>query len=167
MTKAKKTKLLLVDDDHSVSDMLLQRFERDGHEVCIAKDGVEGLTKLEEFRPDIIVTDIVMPNKSGTEMIADIQKIHPEVKIVAISGGGRMGVDLMQASESSMNSEEQNKILQLLDTSEEKGAILSLQKPIDPPDLSLAVSLLLTEPSKRKEMVNANKDSEGVKQNQE
>ncbi len=148
-----KFKLLIVEDDDLVRDMLSQHFE-DGFDVILASDGREGLRQLEIHKPDLIITDIVMPNMSGTEMTVAIKALHPDIKIVAISGGGRKSVDL-----SNINAAEASKIIALLDSSEASGAVMSLQKPVGIQDLSMAVNLLLMDPAKRKSLLKEEKVS--------
>jgi YesN/AraC family two-component response regulator len=49
---------------------------RDGHEVFVAQDGLEGVKIFYELQPDLVITDIVMPNKDGIELIADLQVVY-------------------------------------------------------------------------------------------
>ena len=65
--------------------------ERDGQEVVEAPDGIEGVRLYREKRPQLVITDIVMPKKEGLETILDLRTEDPQVKIIAISGGGRIG----------------------------------------------------------------------------
>lgn len=134
-----KLRLLVVDDDPHVGDMLMQHFMRREFDTRLAGNGAEGLALAQEFQPHAIVTDIVMPVMSGTDMIGEIRRRHPHIKIIAISGGGRMGHELP----TTLNPEENNKILDLLNASEEKGALLSLQKPLEVNDLAVAIKLFL------------------------
>jgi len=82
-------KILIIDDDPSILTMLKRMLEKAGHEVDIAGNGKEGLEKIESCPPDLLVTDIVMPEKEGLELIVFLRKKNPGLKIVAISGGGR------------------------------------------------------------------------------
>jgi YesN/AraC family two-component response regulator len=82
-------KILIIDDDPSILTMLKRMLEKAGHEVDIASNGKEGLEKIESCPPDLLVTDIVMPEKEGLELIVFLRKKNPGLKIVAISGGGR------------------------------------------------------------------------------
>jgi len=67
--------------------------EKAGYEVDTASNGSEGLKKIESCPPDLLVTDIVMPEKEGLELICYLKGKNPELKIVAISGGGRFNYE--------------------------------------------------------------------------
>jgi CheY-like chemotaxis protein len=86
-------KILVIDDDPSIVTMLKKMLERAGYEVDIASNGSEGLEKIESSPPDLLVTDIVMPEKEGLELIFYLRKKNPRLKIIAISGGGRFNYD--------------------------------------------------------------------------
>ncbi|MFQ6113748.1 MAG: response regulator [bacterium] len=83
-------RILVIDDEPQVRTMLKEIFEDEGYQVVTAADGEEGL-KLYRYEPaDLVVTDIVMPEKEGLATIRELRQISPEVKIIAISGGGRV-----------------------------------------------------------------------------
>ena len=82
--------VLIIDDDVALLRTLAQRFHLAGCRVTVARDGGEGLAKFDEVRPDVVVTDILMPNREGVETILAM-KARGEVRIVAISGGGLLG----------------------------------------------------------------------------
>lgn len=82
-------KILVIDDEPSIAVMLKKMLEKAGHEVEIAGNGKEGLILFGEFHPDLLITDIVMPEKEGLELIFELRKKNPDLKIIAISGGGR------------------------------------------------------------------------------
>lgn len=86
-------KILLIDDEESVLKMLETFFKREGFDVVVAIDGDKGLAINRQSQVDIIVTDILMPNKEGFETIREFRRDFPEVKIVAISGGGLNNAD--------------------------------------------------------------------------
>jgi YesN/AraC family two-component response regulator len=83
--------ILLVDDDPMVRDALKKRLERDGHLVRLAGNGNEAIHMVRETRPDLVITDVIMPEREGVETILELKKLHPDLKIIAMSGGGRMG----------------------------------------------------------------------------
>ena len=83
-------RILIMDDDEQVLAMLEQTLERKGYEVETAINGKEGLKRHRENPADLIITDLVMPEKEGMETIRELLKDSPDVKIIAISGGGRV-----------------------------------------------------------------------------
>lgn len=118
-------KILLVEDDDLVRDMLTQTLQRASHEVICATDGEEATEWLQKMTPDIMVTDIIMPKKSGITLISEVRNRHPNLEIIAISGGGRLDPT------------------GYLDLSESLGASVSFEKPIDNTALLMAIDLLL------------------------
>ncbi|HEX2975083.1 MAG TPA: response regulator [Bacteroidales bacterium] len=86
-------KILVFDDEPSILLMLKKLLERAGHEVEVALNGKEGMALFEKNKPDLLITDIIMPEKEGLETIFELRRRYPELKIIAISGGGRIGPD--------------------------------------------------------------------------
>lgn len=95
-----KAKVLIIDDDPELRGILRQRFVLEGYEVCVAADGREGLARYEECGPDVVITDLLMPEIDGLEVIRNLKsKAHPPL-VIAMSGGGSRGWDfLIEASE--------------------------------------------------------------------
>jgi DNA-binding NtrC family response regulator len=83
-------KILVVDDDAAVRETITFVLERNGFVVVQAKDGFQGIAAIGSERPDLVITDIVMPNKDGIETIREIRHHYPDLNIVAISGGGKI-----------------------------------------------------------------------------
>lgn len=83
--------ILLVEDDEQLRSMLRIVLDRAGHEVQEAGNGKEALEIYSRRPTDLIVTDIVMPDKEGLETILEFRRSYPDVKIIAMSGGGRTG----------------------------------------------------------------------------
>ena len=81
-------RILIIDDDPQILNMLGQTLKREGHEVVKALDGEEGLKLYRENPADLVITDIIMPKKEGIETIMELQRDFPDVKIIAMSGGG-------------------------------------------------------------------------------
>ena len=81
--------ILVIDDDVQINKLLNKMLVRDGHQVHTAKDGVEGLRSFNQFKPDLVITDIVMPKKDGFEVIKELLEFHPMLPIIAISGAVR------------------------------------------------------------------------------
>ncbi|EFK97689.1 Transcriptional regulatory protein yycF [sediment metagenome] len=84
-------KILVFDDEPSILLMIKKMLERAGHEVDIALNGKDGMELFEKNKPDLVITDIIMPEKEGLETIRELRKKYPDLKIIAISGGGRIG----------------------------------------------------------------------------
>ncbi len=81
-------RIIVVDDEAQVRRMLRGRLEKDGHEVEEAENGRLAVDLQRENPADLIISDIIMPEKDGTEMIGDLSGEFPELKIIAMSGGG-------------------------------------------------------------------------------
>jgi CheY-like chemotaxis protein len=77
-------RILIIDDDPQILDMLGQILEREGYDIVKALNGKEGNPV------DLIITDIIMPEKDGIETIFELRKDFPDLKMIAISGGGRI-----------------------------------------------------------------------------
>jgi len=85
------TSILLMDDEEQFRSMLGESLSRAGYEVTEARDGREGIRLYRDHPCDLIVTDLIMPEKEGLETIVEFRRIYPEVKIIAMSGGSRHG----------------------------------------------------------------------------
>lgn len=83
--------ILVIDDEVQIRDVLRTVLERVGYSVTEAADGNEGLRIFAEGNIDLVVTDIIMPEKGGIDTIMDLRRDFPGVKIIAISGGGMCG----------------------------------------------------------------------------
>jgi YesN/AraC family two-component response regulator len=80
-------KILVVDDNILMRKLIINLFHKENIEFDEASDGSEGLEKLADNQYDLIITDIVMPKMEGIEMIMEIKRKSPDMKIIAISGG--------------------------------------------------------------------------------
>jgi DNA-binding response OmpR family regulator len=80
--------VLIVDDNDELRELLAFAFRRGGFEVETARDGARGVQLAREARPDLIITDIVMPVQDGLGLISDVLEHDPSARIIAISGGG-------------------------------------------------------------------------------
>ncbi|MBA2282731.1 MAG: response regulator [Actinomycetota bacterium] len=65
--------ILVVDDDPVILQLLQVNFEMEGFTVITAADGVEGVARAQADKPDVVVSDVMMPNKSGLELVADLK----------------------------------------------------------------------------------------------
>ncbi len=84
--------ILIIDDDASIRALLTAILEDENHELREADDGRKGLRMFQEQPADLVITDVLMPEKDGVELIMELKEIDPEAKIIAMSGGGR-GLD--------------------------------------------------------------------------
>jgi DNA-binding response OmpR family regulator len=82
-------KILLIDDDELVRNMLALTLTHFGHTVIEASDGKEGLKLFAEVNPDLLITDLVMPEKEGFELLSELRRRKSPIKIIVISGGIR------------------------------------------------------------------------------
>jgi CheY-like chemotaxis protein len=124
-------KILVFDDEPSILLMIKKMLEKTGHEVDIALNGIQGMELFEKNKPDLLITDIIMPEKEGLETIFELRRKYPELKIIAISGGGRISPD------------------GYLPGAKLLGANMVFQKPLVQKEFLQAVSLLLNEPGKK------------------
>ncbi|MDH5446100.1 MAG: response regulator [Gammaproteobacteria bacterium] len=81
-------KILVVDDESAVRNLFKEMFQESNHEFFEAENGVEAGDVIDKNDIDLLVTDLVMPDKSGLELIMDIVENNPDLPIIAISGGG-------------------------------------------------------------------------------
>ena len=104
-------RILIVDDDDQMRSLIGKMLDGTGHDVVVAPDGKAGLGLIDEQPPDVVVTDILMPETDGLELIYTLRRDFPDVKIIAISGCGETGY------------------LNFLSEAEEFGADETLRKP--------------------------------------
>jgi CheY-like chemotaxis protein len=83
--------ILVIEDDVELLRQLGAAFAGAGYEVHAAVDGEIGLKRFRSAAPNLVLTDILMPNREGLETIMAMREVRPDVKIIAMSGGGRIG----------------------------------------------------------------------------
>jgi CheY-like chemotaxis protein len=84
-------RILVIDDDVHVLNVLHFTLVCEGYQVLKASNGKEGMKLYREDPFDLIITDLIMPEKEGIETIRGLTEEFPTIKIIAISGGGRIG----------------------------------------------------------------------------
>lgn len=84
--RARKTRILVVEDEFGLQDIFRDIFFMEGYDVRVAVDGLNGLEEYKKFEPDLIFTDVVMPNMSGLELVSKVREINPSIKVIFISG---------------------------------------------------------------------------------
>lgn len=118
-------RILVIDDDDQMRVLLRQVMEWAGYEVTEAEDGREGMHKQRRQPADLVITDLIMPEQEGMETIRLLKKEFPQTRIIAISGGGRIGPEAY------------------LPAAQELGADRVFSKPFDVRELAGAVKELL------------------------
>jgi DNA-binding response OmpR family regulator len=89
--------ILIIEDDTDLRNFLTRLLERENHYILNAGNGLEAITILNSVKPDLVITDIIMSEQDGIGTINMLRKKHPEIKIIAISGGGRiLGADYLE-----------------------------------------------------------------------
>ncbi len=83
--------IVVVDDDPGLRGVMRKILEKGGHRVREAPDGAAGLRLVEGNVPDLVVTDLLMPEKEGIETIMELRDRFPGVRILAVSGAGTPG----------------------------------------------------------------------------
>jgi DNA-binding response OmpR family regulator len=83
--------VLVIDDDPDMVESLAMMLGDHGFPVLTANDGVRGLEMFREYKPAVVLSDILMPEQDGIEVIMTMRRERPGVKIIAISGSGRIG----------------------------------------------------------------------------
>jgi CheY-like chemotaxis protein len=81
--------IVVVEDDVQFRQMLVDTLKQDGYQVTSAGDGVEALSLLARVQPDLIITDILMPNMDGVELMMELSKQDNHTPVIAMSGGRR------------------------------------------------------------------------------
>ena len=114
-------RILVIDDDASITRVAREHLTREGHTVIEAYGGSEALRILREIPVDLVITDLYMPNMDGIEFTMRLGQLKPETKIVAISGGGYKGKE------------------EVLQVARDLGATRTLEKPFTRDELLGAV----------------------------
>src|SRR5208337_2316151 len=121
-------RIVIIEDDIIIRESLKEILELNSYQVLAIDSGLELMKRVIEFKPDILITDIIMPDKDGIEVIIEAKKTLPNIILIAISGGGRID------SESYLN------------TAKYLGADATLKKPFTHEQL-LDIIRNFTEPS--------------------
>jgi CheY-like chemotaxis protein len=83
--------VLIIDDDPDLLQLMTTAFARAGYKAYAASNGRAGVQLLGQVGPDLVVTDIVMPQKEGIAVIIEVKALAPDAGLIAISGGGAYG----------------------------------------------------------------------------
>jgi len=120
-------RILVVEDDVHIRTFLCSLLIKQGHHVYEAGDGAEALNIIAKESIECVITDILMPGIEGIELIRDLRQEQSEIKIIAISGGGRVDAT------------------QYLHMAEDLGADRVIIKPFDPQQVLDTVDVLFWE----------------------
>jgi DNA-binding NtrC family response regulator len=119
--------ILLVDDQAAVLQVCLEILSSAGHAVTTAVNGKEAMRLIHVSKFDLVITDLLMPEKEGLEVIMELRRTIPTLKIIAMSGGGRIDAK------------------DYLATAKQFGASQTLSKPFTGKELLEVVSAALKE----------------------
>ena len=111
-------RILLVDDEIEILDVITEHLEREGYAVTRAVDGAEALRKVQNERPDLVLLDIMLPGMNGLEVLRRLRRDHPKIPVIMLTG---------------LNDEA------LARTTLQMGAVDYVQKPLDPGHLKRVV----------------------------
>jgi CheY-like chemotaxis protein len=112
----------VIEDDELVRSRIGDMLRSNGHKVHEAESADAGIELIRAEKADVAVVDILMPDRDGLEAIGQLRRTRPDLRIIAISGGGRVGPQVY------------------LDLARQIGADASLVKPISEADLEAAVA---------------------------
>lgn len=122
-------KILLVDDEEMIRKMVVAVFNHSEYSITEVCNGVEALKVLETASFDLIITDVIMPDCDGIELVMSVRKKLPDIKVVVMSGGGRVQAD------------------HYLNLAEKLGATRVFEKPFDTMEFRQVVHDLLFDDS--------------------
>ena len=93
--------ILLADDEAEIRVLLTRWLENEGHNVTCAANGVEAIAIAQVKEIDLVVTDVLMPESDGVQLISQLKKLRPKARVLAISGGGRVldGADCLRMAQ--------------------------------------------------------------------
>ena len=121
------TKILLVDDDDAFAEMVHKALSVSGYAVVRARNGKEALRLYDPQTVSLVLTDLIMPEMDGMELIVKLEQLDPAVRVLAMSGGGRANPEAY------------------LPLAERLGAVKTLAKPFQLEALRRAVAECLDE----------------------
>jgi DNA-binding response OmpR family regulator len=127
--------ILIVDDEVEVGEVIRRVLERAGFGVLVVSNAAAGLETVSKEQPDVVITDVIMPKVHGVELIRVLRERHPNIRVIAISGGGSFGPLSYKPEAISTHA--------YLAAAREAGAEEVLTKPFDMDVLLAAVRRLL------------------------
>jgi DNA-binding NtrC family response regulator len=82
--------ILVVDDDPVIRESVRDILEIENYKVIEAGDGIDGLPIVKKEHIDLVITDILMPQVEGNELVFKLKKFRPDLKVIGMTGGGRL-----------------------------------------------------------------------------
>lgn len=119
-------KILIIDDEEPIRKMLTKFLTLNGFDVISVSDGNKGIESYKDESPDLVITDLIMPEKNGLELIKELKSINNEIKIIAMTGGGITHPQMY------------------LDLASKFGAERTFAKPVNNDDLLSAINEILS-----------------------
>lgn len=119
--------VLIIDDEYDITRFLAGILEDAGYKTTVAENGRKGIQRFRQDPADLVIADIFMPDKDGIEVICELRKEFPQVRLIAISGGGQTGK------------------IDFLPVAQKLGAHYTLHKPIKSKELLQLVGKALGE----------------------
>lgn len=117
--------ILVVEDESSVRKLLIEILSKAGYPVAATASAQEACEQIRSSPPALVVTDLLMPEMDGLELIMEIRRLQPGVRVIAVSGGGQIGPDTY------------------LEMADNLGADFVIAKPFPPQELLRAVRELM------------------------
>jgi two-component system, OmpR family, response regulator VicR len=90
-------RILIIEDDKIINNVIEFLLKKEGYEIEIARDGNEGLEKIVSYNPDLIITDIMLPYKSGLEVTSFVKQHYPSIPLIIISSLGKEDLTIIEA----------------------------------------------------------------------
>lgn len=91
------TKILVIEDDKIINNIIEFLLKKEGYTIDVAKDGNEGIDKINNNTPDLVITDIMLPYKSGLEVTAYLKENFPKIPIIIVSALGKEDQTIIEA----------------------------------------------------------------------
>lgn len=121
--------ILLIEDEQQIQDLLREILEQKGHKIIGCQNGADGIRLYKESSFDLVIMDVLLPDKDGFETLNELKQYDDDVNVLAISGGFAPGT------------------VNILHIAQRLGAKETLAKPFDLTDFLTIVDKLLTSPS--------------------
>lgn len=118
-------RILVIDDEPLIRSTVVTILTREGFSVEEASDGQAGIAMCHKNPPDVVITDIFMPNRDGIEVLMELKRSCPRTKIIAMTGGGQM------------------RMMEIASAAKHLGAAHILHKPFERESLLAAVNAVL------------------------